>query len=111
MNVYDQAHALARNLRQHPDVIALREAKAKVDADPQAKSMLDNFVQKSMQLQMQQLSGTPASQEEKERLEKLSEIVFLHAEIRAFHEQSLRVERLLQDIYGIITKAVQPETE
>lgn len=111
MNVYDQAHALARNLRQHPDVIALRDAKAKVDADPQAKSMLDNFVQKSMQLQMQQLSGTPASQEEKEQLEKLSEIVFLHADIRAFHEQSLRVERLLQDIYGIITKAVQPETE
>lgn len=111
MNVYDQAHALARNLRQHPDVIALREAKAKVDADPQAKSMLDNFVQKSMQLQMQQLSGSPASEEEKEQLEKLSEIVFLHADIRAFHEQSLRVERLLQDIYGIITKAVQPETE
>lgn len=111
MNVYDQAHALARNLRQHPEVIALRDAKAKVDADPQAKSMLDNFVQKSMQLQMQQLSGTPASQEEKEQLEKLSEIVFLHADIRAFHERSLRVERLLQDIYSIITSAVQPETE
>lgn len=111
MNVYDQAHALARNLRQHPDVIALQAAEAKVAADPQAKSMLDNLVEKNMQLQMQQLSGTPVSEEEKEQLKKLSEIVFLHADIRAYHEQSLRVERLLQDIYGIITKAVQPETE
>lgn len=111
MNVYDQAHALARNLRQHPDVIAMRDAKAKVDADPQAKSMLDNFAQKSMQLQLQELGGTPASQEEKEQLEKLSEIVFLHSDIRTFQELSMRVERLLQDIYGIVASAVQPEEE
>lgn len=111
MNVYDQAHALARNLRQHQEITALHAAKAKVDADPQAKSMLDNFVQKSMQIQMQELSGTPANEEEKEQLEKLSEIVFLHADIRAYHEQSLRVERLLQDLYGIIARAVQLEVE
>ncbi len=111
MNVYDQAHALARNLRNHPDVVALREAKAKVDADPEAKRMLDNFLQQSLELQKKELSGEVASQEEKERLEKLAEIVFLHSDIRAFHEQSLRVERLLHDIYGIITRAVQPDTD
>ncbi|NLW16067.1 MAG: hypothetical protein GX033_00100 [Firmicutes bacterium] len=111
MNVYDQAHALARNLRNHPDVVALREAKAKVDADPQAKSMLDNFIEKSMQLRMKEMKGEDISPEEKEQLEKLSEIVFLHSDIRAFQERSMRVERLLHDIYGIITRAVQLETD
>ncbi len=71
--------------------------------------MLDNFLQKSMQLQLQELSGKSVDEAEQEQLKKLSEIVFLHADIRAFQEQSMRVERLLQDIYGIITRAVQPE--
>ena len=111
MNVYDQAHALARSLRQHPDVVAMRLARQKVNADPQAKNMLDNFLEKSMQLQLQELGGNPPSEEEKEQLAKLSEIVFLHSDIRNLQELSMRVERLLQDIYGIIARAVQTEEE
>ena len=111
MNVYDQAHALARNLRQHPDVAGLMAAKAKIDADPSAKEMFDNFVENSMRIQMQEMAGTPVDEEEKEKLEKLSEIVFLHADIRAYHEQSMRVDRLLHDLYGILVRAIQPETE
>jgi len=52
MNIYDMAHGLARALRQHPDVLAMAEAKRKVDQDPHAKQMLDDFMEKSMQLQM-----------------------------------------------------------
>jgi len=111
LNVYDQAHALARNLRKHPDVVALWDARARIDADPEAKKMFDSFMQKSLELQKKELSGEAVSQDEKEQLEKLAEIVFLHSDIRAFHEQSLRVERLLHDIYGIISRAVQPDID
>lgn len=111
MNVYDQAHALARNLRLHPDVKAMQAAHAKVEADPKAKEMFENFVQKSMQLQMQELGGTPASDEQREELQKLSEVVFLHSDIRQLQELSTRVEKLIQDIYGIIVSAVQAKQE
>lgn len=111
MNVYDHAHALARALRQHPDVLAMQAAKGRVDADPQAKDMLDNFMQKSMQLQLQEMRGDPPSDEAKEELAKLADIVYLHADIRQFQEASMRVERVLQDIYRIIAAAIQPEQE
>ncbi len=106
MNVYDLAHGLARALRQHPDVAAMEAAKRKVDQDPQAKQMLDGFMQKSMQLQMQEMSGAEVDEEAKEQLSKLAEIVFMHADIRQFQENAMRVERMLQDIYQIIGGAV-----
>jgi cell fate (sporulation/competence/biofilm development) regulator YlbF (YheA/YmcA/DUF963 family) len=109
MNVYDMAHGLARNLRQHPDVIALQAAKRKVDCDPKAKEMLDDFMQKSMQLQMQQMAGEEVDAEEQAKLEKLAEILYLHSDIREFQELAMRVDRMLQDIYGIISQAVSPE--
>lgn len=112
MNIYDMAHGLARALRQHPDVLALAEAKRKVDQDPHAKQMLEDFMQKSMQLEMQEMSGAEVDEEAKSQLNKLAEIVFMHGDVRDFQEHAMRVDRLLQDIYQIIGKAVslgQPE--
>lgn len=106
MNVYDVAHGLARALRQHPDVVAMQAAKRKVDQDPQAKQMLDGFMAKSMQLQMQQLSGGEVDAEEQSKLEKLAEIIYLHSDIREFQELAVRVERMMQDIYQIIGGAI-----
>jgi cell fate (sporulation/competence/biofilm development) regulator YlbF (YheA/YmcA/DUF963 family) len=109
MNIYDMAHGLARALRQHPDVLAMAEAKRKVDQDPHAKQMLDDFMEKSMQLQMQEMSGAEVDEEAKSQLNKLAEIVFMHSDIREFQERAMRVERILQDVYQIIGKAVSPE--
>ncbi|MGI6344248.1 MAG: YlbF family regulator [Bacillota bacterium] len=109
MNAYDHAHALARALRQHPDVVALNEARARLEADPNAKQMFDEFTRKSMQLQLQEMSGKSVSDEERENLDKLAEIVYQHSLIREFQEKAARVERILQDIYGIVGKAIQPE--
>lgn len=111
MNIYDLAHGMARALRQHPDVLAMQVAKQKVDQDPQAKRMLDDFMAKSMQLQMQEMGGAEVDEEEKAKLEKLAEIVYLHADIREFQELGMRVERMMQDVYGIISSAVSLEEE
>lgn len=108
MNVYDQAHVLARLLKNHPDVAAMREAQSKVENDPDAKRMYDDFAAKAMKLQLQEMGGMEISQEDRDKLEKLSELVHMHSDIRRYQEYSVRVERLLQDIYKIITSSIQP---
>lgn len=109
MNVYDYAHSLSRALKQHPDVVAMKAARQKVDQDPQSKQMLEDFMAKAMQLQMMGLSGREPSAEEQAQLEKLSEIVHLHSDIREFRELGMRVERILQDVYKIIVQAVETD--
>lgn len=62
MNIYDKANDLAKALRESSEVEEITSAMKLIEADPDAKAMLDNFRDQQMELQQRMMSGDmPAS--------------------------------------------------
>ncbi len=105
MNPYDAAHALAKALRESPEFKEMKEAQEAVKADISAKEMLLDFRKEQFSIHKQQLSGVEVSQEQKEKLEKLFDVVNMNTLIKRLLNAEYKVSVMLQDIQKIISDA------
>lgn len=105
MNPYDAAHALAKALRESPEFKEMKKAQEDVKADISAKEMLLDFRREQFNMHKQQLSGVEVSQEQKEKLEKLFEVVNMNSLIKRLLNAEYKVSIMLQDIQKIISEA------
>ena len=102
MNTYNRAHALAQALKESLQLKKYQEAKAKLDEDPSAKEMLTDFRKAQLELQKQQMSGVEISEEQKERVSKLYEVINLNLVVKEYLEAENQLLVMVQDIYKII---------
>ena len=105
MNPYDAAHNLAKALRESPEFREMKEAQDAVKTEKSAKDMLLDFRKEQFNMHKQQLSGTELSQEQKDKLEKLFEVVSMNTLIKRLLEAEYKVSVMLQDIQKIIGEA------
>lgn len=105
MNPYDAAHALAKALRDSTEFKELKEAQVNLKADRSALDMLTDFRKQQFELQKQQFSGLEVADEQKEKIEKLFEVISLNTLIKTFMQAEYRVAVMLQDIQKTIGEA------
>ncbi len=105
MNPYNAAHALAKALRESPEFKEMKEAQEAVKADISAKEMLLDFRKEQFSIHKQQLSGVEVSQDQKEKLEKLFDVVNMNTLIKQLLNAEYKVSVMLQDIQNIISDA------
>lgn len=102
MTVYDSAYDLARAIRESEPMQAVIAAKGKVDADPQAKEMLNDLLTRQAALEMKRLSGEDTGGEEAE-LEKMYSVITLHSDVRDFLVAQSALGQMFADIQKIIS--------
>lgn len=105
MNTYDAAHVLAKALRESNEFKELKEAQVNLKADRSALDMLTDFRKQQFELQKQQLSGLEVADEQKEKIEKLFEVISLNTLVKNFMQAEYRVAVMLQDIQKTIGEA------
>ncbi len=105
MNPYDAAHALAKALRESNEFKEIKEAQVNLKADRSALNMLTDFRKRQFDLQKQQLSGLEVADQQKEKIEKLFEVISLNTLVKNFMQAEYRVAVLLQDIQKAIGEA------
>jgi len=105
MNTYDAAHALAKALRESTEFKELKEAQVNLKADRSALNMLTDFRKLQFELQKQQLSGIEVAEEQKEKTEKLFEVISLNNLVKNFMQSEYRVAVMLQDVQKAIGEA------
>ncbi len=103
MSVYDQAHALAQELKNSPEYQEYLKVKKQVEADGVTKKMLLDFQRKQYQLQAKQMMGQKLSEEEVEKFQKLVEVVQMNHTIGRYLELEQRLAIMLNDIQKIIS--------
>lgn len=106
MNVYDKAHDLAKAIKESSEVADITNAMKLVEADPEAKAMLDNFRQSQMELQQKMMTGEMPPQEEMEKMEKLFEVLNLNLGIRRLFDAERRLSVIIEDVNKIITESL-----
>ena len=58
MNVYDEAHSLAKAIRESNEFKEFDRMRKEIEADPDASKMIGELQQLQVQLQTAQMSGT-----------------------------------------------------
>jgi len=107
LNPYDAAHQLAKALKQSNQYRNMLEAKKQLDKDQSASEMINDLRKAQLELQKQQLSGIEISQEQKDKVKKLSEIVNMNKTASNFLQAEYQFAVLMGDIQGILSDAVK----
>ncbi|HHW75221.1 MAG TPA: YlbF family regulator [Firmicutes bacterium] len=105
MNPYDAARQLTRALQNSPELKEYSEAQKLIAEDSAAREMLIDFRKEQFRLQKQELAGLEVAPEQREKLEKLFEVLNLNLTVKRFLDAEFRFSRLMGDIQGIIGEA------
>ena len=106
MNPYDKAHELARVLKSSDEYKAFMAAKAAVEADPDAKKMVRDFLRKKMEMEFEMMSGNGEDPAKAEGLRRMYELISFNAKARLYLDAYLRFQRIMADISKIIGDSV-----
>lgn len=104
MNVYDQAHQLARSLRESEEYKEYARLKETAYQDSTNKALLDEY--KRLQYRMQALvaagRGGDAAGEDFQRMQKIAQVLQFNPDCSAYLVAEFRFQKMLADIYKIL---------
>jgi cell fate (sporulation/competence/biofilm development) regulator YlbF (YheA/YmcA/DUF963 family) len=106
-NIYDSAYDLEKAIRESTEFQNLKVAYEAVMNDPSAKSMFENFRDTQMALQEKQMQGEDITEEEVEKARQVVELVQQHDQISKLMEEEQRLNLVINEISGIITKPLE----
>lgn len=105
MNVYDQAHGLAKAIKESEEFKQFDRTKKLVAQNPELDKMLKDFQQKQFELQAKQMMGEQLTPELMASVQELYGIV-LKDPLAAEHLQNeMRFSIMMKDVYQIIGEA------
>lgn len=106
MNIYDQANALGRGLKESEEYQNFLKAKQAIDGDEQAKKMVHEFIAKQMEIEYEKMSGKEEDKTKMEQLQKLYAVIAYHHTARDFLDTYMKFQRMMSDIYKIIGESI-----
>ncbi|MEI6287005.1 MAG: YlbF family regulator [Bacillota bacterium] len=107
-NVYNDIHKLAFALKTSDEFLALSACKKALEFDETAKKMVQDFMEKQMELQIAAMSGKQEENKAKiEQAQKLYEIISLNNNAREYLNSMMKFDRIMQDMYKIINDTIK----
>lgn len=105
MNVYNEAHNLANAIKGCNEYIEYKKYEDQVNQNPELQKMIQDFQQKSMEMQMKQMQGEEIGPEQLAGVQSLFEIVNKDPVAAQYMQASMRFSLMMQDVFNIIGEA------
>ncbi len=102
MNVYDQAHALARALRESEEYQEFDRLRKAAYEDGTNKALLDEYKRLQFRLQANMASGNPMNEDDMNRMRRIASLLQFNSDASAYLMAEIRFQRILADIYKIL---------
>ena len=102
MNPYDQAHALAKSLREseeYREMSRLRELAYESDTN---RALLEEYKRLQFRMQAKQASGESMPEEDYQRLQQIGTLLQFNQDVSAYLLAEFRFQRMLSDIFKIL---------
>jgi len=102
MNIYDQAHALARSLKESEEYTSYMQLKETAYQDDTNRALLDEYKRMQYQMQLKMAAGERMEEEEFQRMQKIAGLLQFNPDCSAFLLAEYRFQKTLADIYKIL---------
>ena len=102
MNPYDQAHALARALKDSEEYREYARLKEIAYDDGTNKALLDEYKRLQFRMQAKLASGETMPEEDFQRLQQIGALLQFNPDVSAYLLADFRFQRLLSDIFKIL---------
>ena len=106
MNVYDEAHSLAKAIKESNEFKEFDRMRKEIEADPDASKMIGELQQLQVQLQTAQMSGTEPDADVMNRIQSLSTMIATKPVAARFMQAQGAFIMMMNDVFGIIGEAV-----
>ena len=102
MNPYDQAHALARALKESDEYREYMRLKETAYDASTNKALLDEYKKLQFRLQARLAAGESMPQEDMQRLTQIGALLQFNPDVSAYLMAEFRFQRMLSDIFKIL---------
>ena len=106
MNVYDEAHSLAKAIKESNEFIEFDKVRKEIDSDKEVSEMIAEMQKLQMELQAAQLSGTEPAQDLMSRIQSLSTMMATKPLAAKFLQSEAAFSVMMNDVFKIIGEAM-----
>ena len=104
MNVYDQAHILAKAIKECEEYKQYMNAKNMIAQNPDLDKMIQDFQAKQLEMQAKQIAGEEMDAEAVAKMQELMTIMMQDPAAA----QYVRFALMMQDVYQILNETMMP---
>ena len=102
MNPYDQAHNLAKSLRESEEYREFNRLKEVAYEDATNKALLDEYKKLQFKLQAKMASGENLPPDDMQRLQQIGTLLQFNPDVSNFLMAEFRFQRMISDIFKIL---------
>ena len=102
MNVYDQAHNLARAIKESEEFKQYDYLKKVIDQNEELSKMVKDFQAKQFELQAKQMMGEEMSPEMMQGVQDLYQIMTKDPTAAQYMQAEMRFSLMMNDVYKIL---------
>ncbi len=106
MNVYDEAHNLARAIKESNEFMEFDRMRKEVEQDSDVSAMLGELQKLQIELQTAQMTGNPPDQDALSRMQSLSTMLATKPLAAKFMQTEAAFSVMMNDVFKIIGEAV-----
>ena len=105
MQIYDEANALARAIRESEDCRAYRQLRQKIESDETARALLREYNKLQMQLQLAAVAGAEVSNDDTQRFQQIGALLFAGENTSRFLLLEMRLQQTMADVFKTLSDA------
>ena len=106
MNVYDEAHNLARAIKESGEFAEFDKIRKEVENDKEVSEMIGEFQKIQLELQAAQMQGQQPDQSTMNRMQSLSTMLATKPLAARFMQAQAAFSIMMNDVFQIIGKAI-----
>lgn len=107
MNVHDEAHNLARAIKESAEYQQYAELKEKASQNEELAAMLNDFQAKQFEIQAKQMMGQELGPELTEQIQSLYQILMKDPLAAQYVQAEMRFSMLVNDVYNILGEVIK----
>ena len=107
MNVYEEAHALERAIKESEEYKQYKATKDKIDANEDLKKMMDDFHQKQLEVQTKAMMGEELTDEMQQSVQNLYQIGAADPLAAEYLQCEMRFQVMMQDVFNILGDTIK----
>ena len=107
MNVYDEAHSLAKAIKESNEFKEFDRIRKEVDNDKETSDMLKELTELQVQLQTAQMVGQQPDKDVFARFQSLNTMAMTKPLAMQYMQAQFALATMMNDVFGIVGEAIK----